>query len=309
MSAADLTDVVDSMPVADIIVENRHRRDLGDLDALAASIREVGLLHPVVVAASGQVVAGQRRLEAVKRLGWEHVPVRVVSHLDDASAALVAERDENTCRKDMTPTELQALGRAIEALHQPEADARRRDAGVSNLPTASGARTRATHDPRPKDWKREAVGKAVGLSGANYQRAKYIVGVAEDGETPQGDKVSEETREIARQAQAEMNETGHIFPAYTKVNEAVRKESGGGNSGPTSNGAAVKTKTFKGRKPLEGARRVVYAVHGAALPLADLNLEGADLTAEEAASWERDLSAAASAIRKFRTRLKEYSNG
>ena len=56
----------------------RYRKDLGDLRTLAESISEVGLLHPVVVTPEGRLIAGQRRLEACRTLGWTEVPVTVV---------------------------------------------------------------------------------------------------------------------------------------------------------------------------------------------------------------------------------------
>ena len=37
------------LPIDDIRVGDRHRRHLGDVGALASSIADVGLLHPVVV--------------------------------------------------------------------------------------------------------------------------------------------------------------------------------------------------------------------------------------------------------------------
>jgi hypothetical protein len=39
--------------IADIIIGIRHRRGLGDIDSLARSIAEVGLLHPVVIRSDG----------------------------------------------------------------------------------------------------------------------------------------------------------------------------------------------------------------------------------------------------------------
>lgn len=57
------------MPVDKIRVGARHRKGVGDLEELAASISEVGLLHPPVVTSAGVLVAGARRLEACKRLG------------------------------------------------------------------------------------------------------------------------------------------------------------------------------------------------------------------------------------------------
>lgn len=63
------------MLISEIMVGPRVRRDMGDLDALAASIADVGLLQPIVVKPDGTLVAGQRRLEACRMLGWDDVPV------------------------------------------------------------------------------------------------------------------------------------------------------------------------------------------------------------------------------------------
>jgi Fe-S-cluster containining protein len=65
-------------PITAIKVGNRHRKLLGDLEPLAESLETVGLLHPVVVDAKNRLIAGQRRLEAAKLLGWKTVPVRVI---------------------------------------------------------------------------------------------------------------------------------------------------------------------------------------------------------------------------------------
>src|SRR5262249_12543469 len=82
------------LPIASIRVGPRQRQDLGDLDALAASLAEVGQLQPVAVSPDGLLVAGRRRLEAAKKLGWESIAVHVIEGLDDALARLRAERDE-----------------------------------------------------------------------------------------------------------------------------------------------------------------------------------------------------------------------
>jgi ParB family chromosome partitioning protein len=46
--------------VADIQVGTRHRRELGDIDALAQNIAAVGLLHPIVVTPAGATSSGPR---------------------------------------------------------------------------------------------------------------------------------------------------------------------------------------------------------------------------------------------------------
>ena len=57
----------------------------------------------------------------MRKLGWEYVPVHRVGGLDDTLKQLRAERDENTCRKDFTPSEAVAIGKAIEDLEKPKA--------------------------------------------------------------------------------------------------------------------------------------------------------------------------------------------
>jgi ParB family chromosome partitioning protein len=76
-----LIDSVALMPKLDIKkikVRNRFRKRLGDIGSLAESIKEVGLLHPIVVRPDERLIAGERRLEACKRLGWKAVPVTYV---------------------------------------------------------------------------------------------------------------------------------------------------------------------------------------------------------------------------------------
>ena len=59
-----------SIPLSAIRVGKRHRKDLGDIRFLARSIQEIGLLHPVVIRPEGKLIAGERRLWALKLLGW-----------------------------------------------------------------------------------------------------------------------------------------------------------------------------------------------------------------------------------------------
>jgi ParB family chromosome partitioning protein len=86
---------------SDIRIGGRHRRDLGDIAGLAASIAEVGLLHPVVIREDGTLIAGERRLRACGSLGWSEIPVRVVP-LEDI---VRGEFHENAARKDMRVVE------------------------------------------------------------------------------------------------------------------------------------------------------------------------------------------------------------
>lgn len=79
-----------------------------DIDQLADSIREVGLLQPIVVRRTeiGElvVVAGHRRLAAIKRLRWTDVDVIIRSPMkpDHVIAAMLIENGQ---RRDLNPIE------------------------------------------------------------------------------------------------------------------------------------------------------------------------------------------------------------
>lgn len=80
-----------------------------ELEELASSIRENGLLQPLVVRpAPGatdryELVAGERRFRAISRLGWEDVPVLVRDASDDT--LLVLALVENLQREALNPIE------------------------------------------------------------------------------------------------------------------------------------------------------------------------------------------------------------
>jgi ParB family transcriptional regulator, chromosome partitioning protein len=85
----------------------RSRFDDETLKELAASIREVGILQPIVVRRTGQgyeVVTGERRLRAAKLAGLVTVPV-VLRDSDD-SDLLREALIENIHREDLNPIEL-----------------------------------------------------------------------------------------------------------------------------------------------------------------------------------------------------------
>ena len=77
-----------------------------DLVELSNSLREHGLVQPIVVRTHGdryQLIAGQRRLFAARRLGWGKVPVRVLE-VDDRQMSEIAIV-ENLQRRDLDPLE------------------------------------------------------------------------------------------------------------------------------------------------------------------------------------------------------------
>ncbi len=107
---ADAGDDLRMLPV-ELIVPNRKqpRRSFDEaaLEALAGSLRERGVLQPVLVrpVAGGtyELVAGERRWRAARIAGLQSVPA-LVRDRDDAEA-LEAALIENMAREDLNPVE------------------------------------------------------------------------------------------------------------------------------------------------------------------------------------------------------------
>lgn len=84
------------------------RERMTDITDLAASIKETGLIQPLIArrtpAGTLELIAGHRRLEAVKRLGWIHVEVIVRKDMP-ADDLLVKALVENGQRAGLDPIE------------------------------------------------------------------------------------------------------------------------------------------------------------------------------------------------------------
>ena len=85
---------------------NQPRQSIGDLTELTASIREKGLLEPILVRPLGgryQIIAGERRYRAAVEVGVDELPC-IVRECDDAEGLELA-LVENLQRKDLNPFE------------------------------------------------------------------------------------------------------------------------------------------------------------------------------------------------------------
>lgn len=195
----------DVVRVDAIRVEDRARVEYRNIDSLAGSIEALGLLHPPVITPDLRLIAGGRRLEAVKALGWETVPVTVADNLGTLDALLQAEADENAEREPLTLSEKSALARRIEEALRPIAKARQMQG------------TKA--EPSPKFGEGiEVAKKAAKVAGASHEtirKFRQVEELIEKESTP------EPVREVAREALKEVDETGKVDAAHKKVKAAV----------------------------------------------------------------------------------------
>jgi ParB family chromosome partitioning protein len=114
------------VPVSDIIPNaEQPRKDRGDLKSLTESVREQGVLEPLLVRylpESGKymIISGERRYFAARAAGLMEVPC-IEKDADDAETLELA-LVENLQRKDLTPFEeadgIQALGDRFALTHE-----------------------------------------------------------------------------------------------------------------------------------------------------------------------------------------------
>jgi ParB family chromosome partitioning protein len=118
----------------------RTKMDAESLNELAASIKEQGLMQPILVRPAGadryEIIAGERRWRAAQIAGLDDVPV-VVRDVPD-QAALAMALIENIQREDLNPLEeaqgVQRLVAEFKLTHQEAADAIGRSrAATTNL--------------------------------------------------------------------------------------------------------------------------------------------------------------------------------
>jgi ParB-like chromosome segregation protein Spo0J len=262
---------VETLSISAIAIGKRFRRDMGDIAALAESIKAHGLLHPPAVTSDYKLIAGHRRIDACALLGWTDIPVRVI----DVADLLSAERDENRVRKNFTPSEAVAIAREIEAQLKAASHERRsasakarwaREKGgvvipVDSTPITAEAATSAAH--------------AIGMGRNRYNQAKEVVEAAEQEAEKFGDIVER------------MDATGNVGAAHNELRRRRDKQ-------PLRHAALRNTLH---RDPNKEVERAITSLAGLAMGFA--RIDQADLDQARIGEWAADLKRHLGVINRF----------
>lgn len=104
--------------IEDIKIKKRIRKENTDIDSLADSMRVYGLLNPIVLDTDYTLIAGFRRLQAAKELGWTTIPATIVD-VKNKIERMELELEENVQRSDFTQEELLSGYEALHRLKNP----------------------------------------------------------------------------------------------------------------------------------------------------------------------------------------------
>jgi len=148
------------------------------VDMLAASIKDVGLIQPITVArcvaVAGvaeqgfQIVAGHHRVAACRALGWLEIDALVIEDASHLQSELI-EIDENLCRAELTASQRSGYTKRRkqiwEALHPEE-----KSIGATCATTANVSVRGRVGEGRPEGFA-SATAEATGQSKATTNRA------------------------------------------------------------------------------------------------------------------------------------------
>jgi N6-adenosine-specific RNA methylase IME4 len=204
-----------------ITIGDRHRKEYGDLAALARSINERGgLIHPPSITPRCELIAGERRLRAWQlpecKFHEQPIPVTII----DIDSIIAGERDENDpdLRKAFTPSEAVAIARAMRPHVEEQAKLRQRQhGGTAPGRRADGDRHSGQIAPSVSSKKkphrtRELIAKAVGKGARTLDKAEAIVAAAEA-----------EPEKFSKLVEA-MDRTGRVNGPFKRLRNAVASD-------------------------------------------------------------------------------------
>jgi len=138
---------VGMVPTSSIIVSDRTREIMGDLEGLELNMKESGLISPLAVRDNGdntyRLLAGERRYTVLQRNNVEEIPVRIYDRDLTELEMKIIEKSENFYRKDMEYWEFDKLTLEIHQMQQ----------------TIHGAKAPG---PGQQGWSIEDTGKTLG---------------------------------------------------------------------------------------------------------------------------------------------------
>lgn len=147
-------------------VTDRIRKDFGNIQELAEDIKTNGLINPPVVTPEYELIAGERRLRAMKELGYNQIEVRVMT-VNDALHQLKLEISENENRKDFSFNEKMTWAKMLEVEYGKVA----KENSLSNLRNTNYD----GQDFAPQGKTNQKVAQEVGFGNKEtYRQAKYI---------------------------------------------------------------------------------------------------------------------------------------
>lgn len=153
-----------------IEIKDRIRKDFGNIQELADDIKDNGLINPPVITPDTyELITGERRIRAMKLLGYQQIEVRPMA-VKDAEHQLNLEISENEARKDFSKAERIDYARRLERIESLKAKERQATSTGGTDP-----QLRPNLDKAENKRTDEIVAKKLGIGGKDTcRKEKYI---------------------------------------------------------------------------------------------------------------------------------------
>ena len=193
-----------------IIVGERFRKDYGDLEPLKESIRKVGVLEPLILDRELNLLAGGRRIRAVKELGLPRVPVLYFDQIDEVKAREI-ELEENIGRLDLSPAEKALLVREVHRLKTAQYAAQADKLTTADVKSSDLAGTLTDEglegrERAPREVTKWTQGMTAELIGETDQRVSEQLSIADALDIMPELKEAESVSEMKRWASRRLEE-------------------------------------------------------------------------------------------------------
>jgi ParB family chromosome partitioning protein len=106
------------VPLESIVIRRRIRKEPGDVSGLMESLRKYGQLTPIIINRKHELIAGFRRLQAARRLGWKSIEAVMIDRPTEQQK-LEVEIEENVQRLDLSPEDIAEGMARLQKLRHP----------------------------------------------------------------------------------------------------------------------------------------------------------------------------------------------
>lgn len=196
------------------------RATTGSVAALADSIREDKMRHPITLWSDGTLISGLRRHRARLLLAHKEVRVVFVDTIEDAAKRLQIDEEDTHHAVPLKPSELCRLWGLLRTLDAPAALARheaaRRRGAELRLANKQGKRPAGRMRQRTDDYVLSVIGPAFGMSETTAGRLWAIHAMANG--ISKGRSATAERRVIAQDAMRSLDAgQGTIWANYARM--------------------------------------------------------------------------------------------
>ena len=152
------------------IKDSNPKREHGNIESLKQSIAEVGLINPLTINESGSLLAGRRRYQAVKELGWTEVEVTILPVNGDQLKAFRVAIDENLKRKPLTDPEVATTIKEYDEMKRK----------LEGEAPEQGGRPKTDNDVISYGWSQRKTAEDLGISQPAVVKAIKIATAIEE---------------------------------------------------------------------------------------------------------------------------------